>query len=76
MRGKMKDGHVQEVKIQHQLESMREKNKLAYLKEFRKAKEQTQTVTADLEFLDKVDDQFNPFVSAITGETAYKRPKK
>jgi len=39
MRGKMKDGHVQEVKVQHQLEAMREKNKLAYLKEFRKAKE-------------------------------------
>jgi len=46
---------------------MREKNKLAYLKEFRKAKEQTETVTNDLEFLDKVDGQFDPFEAAITG---------
>jgi hypothetical protein len=40
---------------------MREKNKLAYLKEYRKAKEQTETVTHDLEFLDKVEGQFDPF---------------
>jgi U3 small nucleolar RNA-associated protein 7 len=76
MRGKMKDGHVQEVKVQQMHEMTREKNKLAYLKEFRKAKEQTQTVTNDLEYLDKVDDQFDPFVAAVTGETSHKRPKK
>jgi hypothetical protein len=40
---------------------MREKNKLAYLKEFRKAKEQTEIVTHDLEFLNKVEGQFDPF---------------
>jgi U3 small nucleolar RNA-associated protein 7 len=39
MRGKMKDGHVQEIKIQQMHEATREKNKLAYLKEFRKAKD-------------------------------------
>lgn len=55
MRGKMKDGHVQEVSVQHLHESMREKNKLAYLKEYRQAKVVTETVTQDLEFLDKVD---------------------
>ena len=57
---------------------MREKNKLAYLKEFRKAKEQTETVTHDLEFLDKVDGQFDPFISAVTGVTTntFKRKKK
>ena len=55
---------------------MREKNKLAYLKEFRKAKDQTETVTNDLEFLDKVDGQFDPFEAAITGQTNLKRAKK
>ena len=40
---------------------MRDKNKLAYLKEYKKAKEQTEVVTHDLEFLDKVDGQFDPF---------------
>ncbi|MFO0118379.1 MAG: hypothetical protein ACK521_12480 [bacterium] len=72
----MKDGHVQGVGIQHLHEQMREKNKLAYLKEFRKAKEQTETVTNDLEFLNKVDGQFDPFEAAITGQTNLKRAKK
>lgn len=61
MRGKGKDGHVQEVKIQHLHQSMRAKNKLAYLKEYRKAKEITDAVTNDLEFLDKIDGKFDPF---------------
>ena len=55
MRGKSKDGHVQEVKVKQLHESMREKNKLAYLKEYKKAKEVTDLVNNDLEFLDKVD---------------------
>ena len=55
MRGKSKDGHVQTVKVQHQHEAIREKNKLAYLKEYKKAKEITSVVNQDLEFLDKVD---------------------
>ena len=44
---------------------MREKNKLAYLKEYKKAKEVTTTVTNDLEFLDKVDGKFDPFRTAL-----------
>ena len=76
MRGKSKDGHVQEVKVQHLHESMREKNKLAYLKEYKKAKEVTETVTHDLEFLDKVDGQFDPFESAITGTTTHNQMKR
>ena len=68
MRGKSKDGHVQEVKIQHLHQSMREKNKLAYLKEYRKAKEVTDTVTNDLEFLDRVDGKFDPFQEALIEE--------
>ena len=76
MRGKSKDGHVQEVKVKHQHEAMREKNKLAYLKEYKKAKEVTDTVTNDLEFLDKVDGQFDPFESAITGKTTHNQMKR
>jgi len=81
MRGKGKDGHVQEVKIQHLHASMREKNKLAYLKEYRKAKEVTDTLTGDLEFLDKMDGKFDPFQVAVEegnvegAEPAAKRAK-
>ena len=81
MRGKGKDGHVQEVKIQHLHQSMREKNKLAYLKEYRKAKEVTDTLTGDLEFLDKMDGKFDPFQVAVEegnvegAEPAAKRAK-
>jgi len=58
---------------------MRERNKLAYVKEYRKAKEITETVTNDLEFLDKFDGKFDPFKQAVdegkvTSETN-KRPR-
>ena len=65
MRGKGKDGHVQEVKIQHLHQSMRAKNKLAYLKEYKKAKEVTDAIENDLEFLDKVEGKFDPFQQAV-----------
>lgn len=54
----------------------REKNKLAYLQEYKQAKQQTETVTADLEFLNKTDGAFDPFESAITGQNAPKRKKQ
>ena len=41
MRGKLKAGHVQEGKIHQQHEAIRAKNKLALLKDYKKAKEQT-----------------------------------
>ena len=65
MRGKSKDGHVQEVKIQHLHQSMREKNKLTFLKEYRKAKEVTDAVQDDLELLDQMDGKFDPFTQAL-----------
>ena len=68
----MKDGHVQEVKIQHMHQSMRDKNKLAYLKEYRQAKDVVETVNHDLEFLDKVDGQFDPFESAAANIKSYR----
>ena len=76
MRGKLKAGHVQEGKIHLQHEAIREKNKLALLKDFKKAKEQTQTMTEDLEFLSRIDGKFDPFESAITGSTAPAKPDK
>ena len=76
MRGKSKDGHVQEVKVKQLHEAMREKNKLAYLKEYKKAKEVTDLVNNDLEFLEKVDGQFDPFESAITGTTTHNQLKR
>jgi len=39
MRGKLKAGHVQEGKIRQQHEVIREKNKLALLKDFKRAKQ-------------------------------------
>ena len=44
---------------------MREKNKLAYLKEYKKAKEVTDAVEDDLEFLDRMDGKFDPFQKAL-----------
>ena len=38
MRGKNKAGHVEESKVRQQHEAIREKNKLAYLQEFKRAK--------------------------------------
>jgi len=65
MRGKGKDGHVQEVKIQHLHASMREKNKLTYLKAYKKAKEVTDAVEDDLDFLDRMEGKFDPFTQAL-----------
>jgi len=44
---------------------MRAKNKLTYLKEYRKAKEVTDAMTTDLEFLEKEEGKFDPFQKAI-----------
>ena len=65
MRGKGKDGHVQEVKIQHLHQNMRERNKLTFLKEYKKAKEITDAVEDDLDFLDRMEGKFDPFQKAI-----------
>ena len=73
MRGKNKAGHVEESKIRQQHEAIREKNKLAYLQEFKRAKVQTETMTNDLEFLSKVEGKFDPFQSIISGQTVEKK---
>jgi len=76
MRGKSKIGNMQGSGIRQMHEMQREKNKLAYLNEFKQAKRQTETVTADLEFLNKTEGKFDAFESAITGQNSVKRTKK
>jgi len=44
---------------------MRERNKLHSVKEYRKAKEVTDAVENDLEFLDKMEGKFDPFQKAV-----------
>lgn len=73
MRGKNKAGHVQETKIRQQHEAIREKNKLAYLQDYKRAKLQTETMNNDLEFLNKVEGKFDPFHSVVTGQTYEKK---
>jgi len=55
---------------------MRDRNKLAYVKEYRKAKEVTETVTNDLEFLDKMDGKFDPFKQAVEEGNVTSEPTK
>ncbi len=76
MRGKLKSGHVEESKVRQQHEAIREKNKLAFLHEFKRAKVQTETMNNDLEFLNKVEGKFDPFQSVITGQTVEKKQLK
>ena len=40
---------------------MRERNKLTFLKEYKKAKEITDAVEDDLDFLDRMEGKFDPF---------------
>lgn len=68
-RGKGKASHLQEVKIRQQHEVIREKNKLSLVNDYKKAKKQTETMTADLEFLNKVEGKFDPFNAAVTGQS-------
>lgn len=47
---------------------MREKNKLQYQKEYKKAKAEQDILENDIEFLDKIDDKFDPLESYIINE--------
>ena len=75
MRGKDKIGNRQASGIRQMHEGMREKNKLAYLQHYKQAKQQTEAVTNDLEFLNKVDGQFDAFEAALTGQNSVKKPR-
>jgi U3 small nucleolar RNA-associated protein 7 len=67
MRGKMKTGRVEGSKVRQQHEAIREKNKLALVRDLKKAQEHERTMTADLEFLSKVEGKFDPFHAAVSG---------
>ena len=51
MRGKGKTGNREGTKIQQQLEATRNKNKLAFKKEYDRAKREGEEIEGDLEFL-------------------------
>ena len=67
MRGKAKTGRVEGSKVKQQHEATREKNKLALLKDYKKAREHERTMNDDLEFLTKQEGKFDPYESVVTG---------
>jgi hypothetical protein len=75
MRGKDKSAHREGAHVQHQHEALRNKNKLAYLQEYKRAKAQTEHITGDLEFLGKVEGKFDAFEAAVTGQETEKKQK-
>jgi len=46
---------------------------LAFLKEHKKVKAEHEKIEGDLDFLGKVEGKFDPFTSAITGQTTQQR---
>ena len=59
-RGKGKIGNEMKSKVHQMHEKIREKNKLLYKREYERGKEEQETMEHDLEFLDKIEDKFNP----------------
>lgn len=58
---------------------MRDRSKLTYLKEYKKAKEVTDAVENDLDFLDRMEGKFDPFTKALEDgnvEEAEEEPSK
>lgn len=72
MRGKNKAGHKEESKVRQQHEAIRDKNRVALKNDYKRAKGQEAAMSADLEFLDKVEGAFDPFRAAVTGQTSQK----
>ena len=73
MRGKGKVGREMENKTHQLHESMREKNKLLYKREYERSKREQDTLNEDIEFLGKIGNKFDPVEAVFTSE---KRQKK
>jgi hypothetical protein len=73
MRGKDKSAHKEGAHVQQQQEKIRNRNKLAYLQEYKRAKVQTEAITNDLEFLGKMEGKFDAYENAITGQEIEKK---
>jgi hypothetical protein len=69
MRGKMKASNRESASVKQQHEAIADRNKLAYLKDHKKVKAEHEKIEGDLDFLGKVEGKFDPFTSAITGQT-------
>ena len=65
MRGKGKIGHEMENKTHQLHESMREKNKLLYKREYDRNKQEQETLEEDIGFLDKIEAKFDPLDAAV-----------
>eukprot|EP00347_Sterkiella_histriomuscorum_P011069 403373871 len=68
MRGKGKIGREMENKTHQVHEAIRAKNKLQYEKEYKKAKVEQDMLQNDMEFLDKIDEKFDPLESYLISE--------
>ena len=73
MRGKMKASNRESASVKQQHEAIADRNKLAYLKDHKKVKAEHEKIEGDLDFLGKVEGKFDPFTSAITGQTTQQR---
>ena len=60
MRGKGKIGREMENKTHQLHETMRDKNKLLYKREYQRNKQENEQLQGDLEFLDKIETKFDP----------------
>ena len=72
-RGKGKVGREMENKTHVQHESMREKNKLLYKREYERAKQENQTLEHDIGFLDQIEEKFDPLVSFFKSSNKRKK---
>ena len=60
MRGKGKIGREMENKTHQLHETMRDKNKLLYKREYERNKQENELLQGDIEFLDKIEAKFDP----------------
>lgn len=75
-RGKGKIGREMENKTHKVHEAMREKNKLLYKREYEKTKKENETLEHDIEFLDKIDEKFDPLESFFKNQDKSSKRQK
>lgn len=55
---------------------MRDKNKLMYKKEYEKSKQEQDLLQNDIEFLDKIEDNFDPLASLFIKQQGNNKRQK
>lgn len=76
MRGKGKIGREMENKTHVFHEQIREKNKLLYKREYEKTKKENDMLENDIEFLDKIDEKFDPLESYFKSKDKVSKRQK